>query len=198
MTALTAEDVFGTALADVGQVVPAPQRARKPAPEIILPRHSVEAGAAITVALPYPVSANRYWATRVIPASKGKPAMAITYVTAEARAYKETVAWMLKAAGVRVPLAGRVFVGIELWPHRPLDWAKRARLDPLYWADTVQRLDLDNARKVVNDSIKDIAFGDDKRIWKDAGEVMEPDGREACVVVTIRPLVKAIVQGELL
>lgn len=124
--------------------------------------------------------------------------MVVTYVTQEAKRYKETVGWMLQAAGVRRPLAGRVAVDIKLYPHRPLDWAKRAKADPLYWADTVQRLDLDNARKVLNDALKDIAFGDDKCIWKDSGEVMEPDGREACIVVTITPLVKANPQASIL
>lgn len=152
----------------------------------------------ITITLPYPISANRYWATRVVvPKSGGRP-MAMTYVTPEAKEYKEAVGWLLRSAGVRQPLQGRVHVDIKLYPHRPLDWAKRARQDPLYWADTVQRLDLDNARKVVNDALKDIAFGDDKCIWRDSGEVMEPDGREACLVVTITPLVKEVVQGDLL
>lgn len=151
----------------------------------------------ITVTLPPPVSANRYWASRVVIPKGGRP-MVVTYVTPEAKRYKETVGWLLQAAGVRNPLAGRVYVDIKLYPHRPLDWAKRAKADPLYWADTVQRLDLDNARKVLNDALKDIAFGDDKCIWKDSGEVMEPDGREACIVVTITPLVKASPQASIL
>lgn len=124
--------------------------------------------------------------------------MAMTYVTTEAKKYKETVAWLLRAAGVRQPLQGRVQVDIKLYPHRPLDWAKRAKADPLYWADSVQRLDLDNCRKVVNDALKDIVFGDDKCIWRDSGEVMEPDGREACLVVTVTPIAKAVVQPDLL
>ncbi len=122
----------------------------------------------------------------------------MTYVTSEAQAYKEKVGWLMRAAGVRKPLQGRVAVDIKLYPHRPLDWARRAKADPLYWADTVQRLDLDNCRKVVNDALKDIVFGDDKCIWRDSGEVMEPDGREACLVVTITPLVKEAVQADLL
>jgi crossover junction endodeoxyribonuclease RusA len=144
----------------------------------------------ITLTLPYPISANRYWATRIVTPKGGKP-MAMTYVTPEAKQYKEAVGWLLRAAGVKQPMKGRMQVDIKLYPHRPLDWAKRARLDPLYWADTVQRLDLDNARKVLNDALKDIAFGDDKCIWKDSGEVMEPDGRDACLVVTITPIVLA-------
>lgn len=142
----------------------------------------------IQIVLPYPISANRYWATRVV-APKGKRPMALTYVTPEAMAYKKRVGLILRAAGVRSPIAGRVSVDIKLYPKRPQDWAKRAKADPLFWADSVMRLDLDNARKVVNDAMKDIAFGDDKCIWRDSGEVMEPDGREACLVVTIAPIV---------
>ena len=151
----------------------------------------------LTVTLPYPISANRYWATRVVTPKGGRP-MAMTYVTPEAKKFKEQVGWLMRAAGVRQPLQGRVQVDIKLYPHRPLDWAKRAKSDPLYWADSVQRLDLDNCRKVVNDALKDIVFSDDKCIWRDSGEVMEPDGREACLVVTITPIVKAVVQPDLL
>lgn len=146
----------------------------------------------IQVTLPYPVSANRYWATRIVtPRGTTRP-MAMTYVTPEAKAYKEQVAWLLQQKGVRAALPGRVQVDIQMYPHRPLDFKKRMKVDPMYWDDTVQRLDLDNARKVVNDALKEIAFADDKCIFKDSGEVMEPDGREACLVVTIRPYVRAV------
>lgn len=144
----------------------------------------------ITLTLPYPISANRYWATRVIKPKGGGRPMAMTYVTPEAKAYKEQVGLLLKSAGVREALPGRVQVDIQMYPHRPLDYKKRIRVDPLYWDDTVMRLDLDNARKVVNDALKELAFSDDKAIFKDSGEVMEPDGREACLVVTIRPYVR--------
>lgn len=145
----------------------------------------------ITLKLPYPISANRYWATRVIVPKGTKRAMAMTYVTPEAKAYKEQVGWILKQHGVREALPGRVQVDIQMYPHRPLDFKKRMKADPMFWDDTVQRLDLDNCRKVVNDSLKEIAIQDDFYIFKDSGEVMEPDGREACLIVTIRPYVRA-------
>ena len=144
----------------------------------------------ITVTLPYPVSANRYWASRIVTPRGGKPFVS-TYVTAEAKQFKESVGWLLRAKGVRDILPGRMEVDIKLWPHRPLDFKKRMREYGDLWDDTVQRLDLDNCRKVINDALKDIAFADDKCIFKDSGEVMEPDGREACVIVTIRPYVRA-------
>jgi crossover junction endodeoxyribonuclease RusA len=159
----------------------------------------VRPGEPIRVTLPYPPSANRYWRTRAITPKhpKAQPIVS-TYVSSEAKQFKENVGWLLKGAGVRKPLAGRVHVHIELWPHRPLDWVKRAKADPLYWADTVQRLDLDNCRKVVTDALIGIAIEDDRQVWKDSGEVMEPDGRDACLVVTITPLVKFNPQKELL
>lgn len=152
---------------------------------------------AVRVTLPYPISANRYWATRAFVSKDTRKPMASTYVTSEAKQYKEAVGWLLRSAGVRCAFPGRVHVHIQLWPHRPLDWAKRAKKDPLYWADTVQRLDLDNARKVVTDALKGIAIDDDRQIWRDSGEVMEPDGRDACLVVTITPLVPQVQQPAL-
>lgn len=183
---LTDEDPFGAG--SVGQPL---QRASAGSSVPAKP------GQPITVTLPYPPSANRYWRTRVITPKGGRDPIVSTYVSAEAKQFKESVGWLLRNAGVRRPLQGRVAVHIELWPHRPLDWKKRVKADPLYWADTVQRLDLDNARKVVNDAMKDLAFGDDKCIWKDSGEVMEPDGRDACLVVTITPLIKSSPQLDL-
>jgi crossover junction endodeoxyribonuclease RusA len=152
----------------------------------------------LQVTLPYPISANRYWQTRVLPARDGKPAMAITYVSKEAKAYKESVAWLMRAAGVRQAYQGRVAVHLALYPHRPLDWKTRVRKDPCYWADTVQRLDLDNCRKVVTDSLVGVVFADDKAVCMDGGEVMEPDGREACVVLTLWPLIPAATQASLM
>ena len=60
------------------------------------------------------------------PKGGGKP-IAMTYVTPEARQYKESVAWLVRAAGVRSVLPGRMHVDIRLYPHRPLDYRKRMR-----------------------------------------------------------------------
>lgn len=144
----------------------------------------------ITVTLPYPVSANRYWASRIVTPRGGKPFVS-TYVTAEAKQYKESVAWLIKARGIRNPMPGRVQLDILMYPHRPLDFKKRMRDLGDDWDTTVQRIDADNCIKVVADSLKDLAFGDDKCISRVTCEVMEPDGREACVIVTIRPYVRA-------
>jgi crossover junction endodeoxyribonuclease RusA len=138
----------------------------------------------ITLTLPYPISANRYWATRTVPAKGARKAMAMTYVTPEAKAFKATVEAIVAAAGVRRPLPGRVHIEVQLYPHRPLDWQARQRKLGAAWDDGVQCLDLDNANKVLLDSLKDVAIEDDKWVRRLTSERMEPDG-EARVVVTI-------------
>ena len=145
----------------------------------------------IRLTLPPAISANRYWATRIVTPKGGGRPLAMTYVTPEAKQYKESVAWLLKAKGVRNPMAGRVQLDILMYPHRPLDYKKRMRTMGDDWDTTVQRIDADNCIKVVADSLKDLAFGDDKCISRVTCEVMEPDGREACVIVTISPYVRA-------
>lgn len=141
-----------------------------------------EIGYKAVLVLPYPISANRYWR----PVRLGKH---ITIVpTKEAKAYQAQAALLARTAGFTKPILGRVQVGIQLYPHRPLDWQKRAARDPLTWDDTVQCLDIDNARKVLYDALKGVAFEDDKRIFRDWAQRMEPDAHGARVVVTIAPL----------
>lgn len=137
----------------------------------------------IVVTLPYPISANRYWRTRVIKPKAG-PAIVSTYVSPEAKAYKEQVGWILRAAGVRAPIEGRVAIAYTLYPHRPQDWQTRQRKLGAAWDDTVQCLDLDNAQKVLLDSLKGIAFEDDAWVRRIEAQRAEPDG-EARIVVTI-------------
>lgn len=142
------------------------------------------------VTLPYPISNNEYKKPRSI---KGGGLM--WYLTKEAQAYKTEVAWRIKAAGIRQPFPGRVCVGIQLYPQRPKDADKRAARDPMNWDDDVRCLDLDNARKVLLDAMIGIVYPDDKWIWRDWGERMEPDG-EARVVVTIEQIVRVSPQAE--
>jgi len=148
----------------------------------------------ITLTLPYPISANAYWRTRVIKPKSGGAALAMTYVSEDAKVYKQQVGWALKAAGIRKPIIGRVHISIVLYPHRPLDWQKRQRTLGATWDDTVQCIDLDNANKVLLDAMKDIAFEDDKWVRKIVAERAEPDEKGSRVVVTITPL--AVVQPQ--
>lgn len=152
----------------------------------------------VVLVLPYPISANRYWATRCIRNKKTGQYMAMTYVTAEAKQYKLDVGKRARMAGVTKPFLGRVHAHIQLYPHRPLDWQARARKFGPHWDDTVQCIDLGNCEKVLSDALQGIVFDDDKWIWRQTKERMEPDEHGARLVVTITPLVTDSVQGRLL
>lgn len=146
----------------------------------------------ITLTLPYPISANRYW--RPVPIGKH-----VTIVpTKEAKDYRKTVAALCCTAGVRSPLAGRVSVSLQLYPHRPLDWQKRQRLHGAAWDDTVQCIDLTNAEKVLLDALNGVAFEDDKRIFEYSAKRMEPDGEGRVVVRITQLALPASPQGDLL
>jgi len=149
----------------------------------------------IILTLPYPISANRYWATRTVPGKGARKPMALTYVTAEAKAYKGEVEALCVAAGIRRPIFGRVHVDVKLYPKRPQDWQKRMRQAGAAWDDTVMCIDIDNANKVLLDSLKDVAIEDDKWVRRLTAERMEPDG-EARVVVTITALATAQQQAD--
>lgn len=134
--------------------------------------------------LSYPISANRYWATR----SFGNRAM--TYVTAEAKAFKKEVGYLALAAGVVTPITGRVHLRVWLYAKRPLDWVKRARKDPDNWSDTVQSIDLGNCEKVLSDALNGIAWVDDKQIHHIELFKMEPDEHGARCVVEFNEIVR--------
>lgn len=146
----------------------------------------------INLTLPYPISANRYWRT-FMPKGFKAP---VTTVSPEAKEYKQSVGWICKAAGIKSPIVGRVHIEIKLYPKRPLDWAKRAAKNPSNWDDDVQCIDLDNARKVLYDSIKGIAIIDDKWVFSDSAKRMEPDGN-ARVEMIITPIVSQSIQSSI-
>lgn len=137
----------------------------------------------IVLVLPYPISANRYWQSFVPPGAK----RALVHLSTEAKKFKKDVAAIARHTGIREPFAGRIAVEIDLYPHRPLDWQKRAAKDPLTWDDTVQCLDLGNCEKVLSDALNGIAYIDDKQTRRITLQRMEPDG-EARVVVRITPV----------
>ncbi|UGB46974.1 RusA family crossover junction endodeoxyribonuclease [Frateuria edaphi] len=150
----------------------------------------------IRLVLPYPISANAYWSSRAVPKKGTKKSIVITYVTDEARAYKQDVGKLALVAGVRRPITGRISLTVRLYPARPQDWAKRARQNPDGWDDTVRSIDLDNALKVLLDALKNIAFDDDAWVRRIDAERMEPDDRGARVEVHIAPVMRqAIAPG---
>lgn len=146
----------------------------------------------ITLVLPYPISANRYWRAVII----NKHAMMVP--TKEAKAYKSEVGRLAKAAGLAIPHTSRVLMEIKLYPNRPQDWMRRMKKDPITWDDTVQCIDLGNAEKVLSDALQGIIYDDDKRIWKQTKERMSPDEHGARVVVTITPILNKSPQAGLL
>lgn len=122
------------------------------------------------IALPYPVSANRYWRSFAYRAKgTGKP-RAVTVVSDEAKAYKREAGWRAKLAGCRTPLAGALELRITLVPKNRVC------------------MDLDNALKVTLDALKGIAYADDDQVWKITACRAEPDGDDARLEVEILPL----------
>lgn len=151
----------------------------------------------VSLSLPYPISANRYWASRVITPKDGGRPMSMTYVTPEAKAYKAQVERIARAAGITVPIPGRVQLEIWLFPNRPQDYKKRQREHGAAWDDTVMCIDLGNAEKVLSDALKDVVMEDDKWIRRIASQRMEPDDKPARVVVRITKIEPPKTQLEL-
>ena len=147
--------------------------------------------ASILLSLPWPVSANRYWSTAII---KGR---AVTFVSKEAKVYKQSVGFLARSAGLREPIKGRIALTVRLFPPRPKDWARRAAKNPDTWDDDVRSIDLDNALKVTLDALKDIAFEDDRWVRQIHAERLEPDAHGARVEVEIRPLLRESIAPEL-
>jgi crossover junction endodeoxyribonuclease RusA len=146
----------------------------------------------IVLTLPYPLSANRMWRAITIP---GRTMMA---PTKEAKAYKADVARICAAAGIRAPLAGRLAIAVRLFPARPQDWARRMRKLGPAWHNDVRCIDLDNANKVLLDSLKGVAFDDDKWVFRLQCERMEPDEHGARVIVAITQMAAPVAQASLL
>lgn len=89
----------------------------------------------ITLTLPYPPSANRYWrvySNRVV-------------VSGEATRYKKDAAQSAKTQGIDSPLTGDLSIAIQV--YRPLKSG-----------------DLDNRLKVVLDSLQGVAYENDSQI----------------------------------
>lgn len=136
----------------------------------------------ITVTLPYPPSANRYWRHRALP--RGGIS---TYISSDGKAFRANVHHALLAAGVRKPIQGRVHVEYTLYPARPKDWQTRVRKLGDAWHDTVRCIDLDNAQKALMDALKGVAFEDDGWVHEISAKRSEPDG-DARLVVRISPV----------
>lgn len=99
-----------------------------------------------TLRLPYPISANRYWRTRIYQNR------VMTHVSPEAQAYKQQAALLANVAGIR---ASDSEMQITLILHPKLTKAGEA---------SKVCLDLDNAIKVTIDALNGTAWKDDKQV----------------------------------
>lgn len=152
----------------------------------------------IILSLPYPISANRYWATRCYQDKETKQWRAMTYVTKEAEAYRKEVLNIAMMAGLPEPLTGRVALAYRLYPNRPQDWKLRQKKLGAEWDDGVLCMDLGNAEKVMADALQGVAYLDDKQVRKIVAERCEPDEYGARLVVYVRAIPKQLVQDALL
>lgn len=121
----------------------------------------------ISLKLPYPVSANRYWKTRVIKN------FAQTYLSAEAKDYRKQV--MRLAANFKT-VQGDVSIGLVLAP----------RLTKKNEASRVL-MDLDNSIKVTLDALIGIAYVDDRQVKHITAEYGPPE-KDGALHVTIKEL----------
>jgi Holliday junction resolvase RusA-like endonuclease len=133
-----------------------------------LPLGGVQASNAISLVLPYPPSANTYWRSRVIvPKGPGKKPMSVTYVTNEAREYKEKVG-LIAASIVKTPLLGNLKLHLRI--YRPM-----------------RRGDLSNRIKVLEDTLIGVCYKDDDQITAIEAERYD-DKENPRVEVTVSPL----------
>ena len=89
----------------------------------------------MNVTLPVSPSANRYWR---------KTRTGQVYVSAEAKAYRETVGWTCRAAGIE-PLAGPVSLTLHVY-------------------FTGRALDTDNYVKILSDALQGHAYRNDNQV----------------------------------
>jgi crossover junction endodeoxyribonuclease RusA len=126
----------------------------------------------IRLELPYPPSANRYWRSF----KNSKTGRVVHVVSEEAKSYKFQVALHAHVVGIKKPITGRVFINIVLSPPEPKDAMKRKRLDPETWDNDVRCVDLDNTFKILCDSLRGVAYVDDKWIRRIVADRVEPSG----------------------
>jgi len=122
----------------------------------------------VRLVLPYPVSANRYWAT----VARGK--RAITYVTEDAKVFKRECAWIAKQAGCTNPSSRPIELTVMLVPRNGVC------------------MDLDNALKVTIDALKGIAYVDDSQVWKINAQRSEPDPAGAKTLVEVSEFIPMV------
>lgn len=107
----------------------------------------------IMLSLPYPVSANRYWR---------KTRTGRTYISADAMAYRQSVAMACKQSKV-TQIVGKASLTMCLNPKMTQKGVASKAL-----------IDLDNALKVTLDALIGHAYSDDKQVKRIVIEYGEP------------------------
>lgn len=120
--------------------------------------------------LPYPVSANRYW--RHVP--NKRTGLTMHFLSGEAKAYKEAVAWIARASGFRNPTEKQIeIVSITLVPRRYND--EGVRIGGL--------MDLGNCWKIAEDALQGVVYVNDRQIKRFGRiEYGEPTDHGALIV----------------
>lgn len=101
----------------------------------------------VTLTLPVPPSANRYWRTRVITPRGGKPFVS-TYVSEEAEAFKLQVMAVCRERGIR---------DVVFPAGTPVSLT-------MTWYRERKSGDLSNRIKVVEDALNGLVWADDKQV----------------------------------
>ena len=121
----------------------------------------------MNLALPYPISANRYWRSFSIKRKGSNAYSSIVTVSDEAKAYKSQVGWIARAAGMRKPSENPMELRLTLCPRRNKDGSASAVV-----------LDLSNCLKVAEDALQGVVYVNDKQVKKvvlEYGDAV-PDG----------------------
>lgn len=125
--------------------------------------------------LPYPISSNRYWRSfAYIDRASGKP-RSVTAPSDEAKAYKEHVGWIAKAAGFRTPTTKLIEIAsILLCPRTNKDGSASGTV-----------LDLGNCWKVVEDALQGIVYVNDRQIKRIRNVEYGPPSSEGGLIIEI-------------
>lgn len=120
----------------------------------------------MTLSLPYPVSANRYWRS-------GKNNR--IYLSPEAKSYKKQVRAIALASGVLNPMVGHVEVMALFHARANKDGTESGSV-----------LDLDNVTKVLLDAMNNLVYVDDKQVRRYLVEFSHPI-KGGGLTVTVSP-----------
>lgn len=125
--------------------------------------------------LPYPISSNRYWRSFAYIDRVTKKPRSVTAPSDEAKAYKEHVGWIAKAAGFKTPTTKLIEItSIQLCPRTNKDGSASGTV-----------LDLGNCWKVVEDALQGIVYVNDRQIKRIRNVEYGPPSSEGGLIIEI-------------